>query len=300
MAENIKYTIYIDNNLVSKDQTDTEYDISSLALGDHNIKISGKCQHAVVESSEMAFTKALPANTLRFRFSNDATDPTTLAMTKGTWTKVADSEDNDWDFTYNNTDWSGLFDGKLTSSLDSDIKLIGSGDTSNVTNMARMFELCNSLTSVDLSNFNTSNVTDMSDMFSGCISLTSLDLSSFDTSSVTDMSYMINGCGSLTTLDLSSFDTSNVTDMSYMFYGNSSLTSLSMLNTFNVNKVTNVQFMFKDCAKVENGMLAFYTKANATGKVTEYSGCFAGCGANGGETALAERAQIPASWGGNA
>ena len=41
-------------------------------------------------------------------------------------------------------------------------------DTSNVTNMNRMFLGCSNLGTLNLSNFNTSNVTDMSGMFSDC------------------------------------------------------------------------------------------------------------------------------------
>ena len=37
--------------------------------------------------------------------------------------------------------------------------------------MYDMFSRCESLTNIDLSNFNTQNVTDMSDMFWGCESL---------------------------------------------------------------------------------------------------------------------------------
>ena len=47
-------------------------------------------------------------------------------------------------------------------------------------------------------------------MFNGCESLTSLDLSNFNTSSVENMENMFNGCKSLTSLDLSNFNTSLV------------------------------------------------------------------------------------------
>ena len=60
-----------------------------------------------------------------------------------------------------------------------------------------MFDNCNSLISLDLSNFNTQNVTDMYGMFSGCYSLISLDLSNFNTQSVTDMGGMFYNCNSL-------------------------------------------------------------------------------------------------------
>ncbi|MBF1069741.1 MAG: BspA family leucine-rich repeat surface protein, partial [Prevotellaceae bacterium] len=48
--------------------------------------------------------------------------------------------------------------------------------------MGWMFRLCQSLTALDLSNFDTSKVTDMMGMFEGCESLTALDLSNFKTS----------------------------------------------------------------------------------------------------------------------
>ena len=79
-----------------------------------------------------------------------------------------------------------------------------------------MFELCNSLASLDLSNFNTENVTGMSHMFFGCSDLTSLDLSNFNTENVTDMSHMFLECSNLTSLDLSNFDMSSVTNKEYM------------------------------------------------------------------------------------
>ena len=42
---------------------------------------------------------------------------------------------------------------------------------SKLTNMSSMFALCNSLTNIDLSNFNAQKVTNISYMFSGCNSL---------------------------------------------------------------------------------------------------------------------------------
>ena len=116
-------------------------------------------------------------------------------------------------------------------------------DTSNVTNMVSMFAACASLSSLDLSSFDTSNVTDMGDMFSECSGLTSLDVSSFDTSNVTRMLNMFYNCSGLTSLNLSNFNTSNVEFMSGMFYGCSSLTSLDISN-FTFDKVTHYDFMF--------------------------------------------------------
>ena len=53
--------------------------------------------------------------------------------------------------------------------------------------MRNMFNDCEKLTSIDVSNFDTSYVTDMSNMFSYCYNLTSIDVSNFNTSNVTYM-----------------------------------------------------------------------------------------------------------------
>ena len=99
-------------------------------------------------------------------------------------------------------------------------------NTSNVTSMNSMFNMCSGLTSLVLSGWNTSNVTNMAYMFNSCSNLKSLDASSFNTSNVTNMSSMFSGCEGLTSLTLSNFNTSNVTDMGSMFYGCKGITSL--------------------------------------------------------------------------
>ena len=90
-------------------------------------------------------------------------------------------------------------------------------DTSMITDMSNMFNLCSKLTSLDLSGFNTSMVTNMHDMFNGCSSLTSLDLSSFNTSAVTSMGSMFRNCPNLTSLILGPnfFKTPTVTSIDF-------------------------------------------------------------------------------------
>ena len=109
-------------------------------------------------------------------------------------------------------------------------------NTQNVTNMKNMFYGCNSLTSLDLSNFNTQNETNMENMFYGCNSLASLNLSNFNTQNVTNMGNMFSDCNSLTSLDLSNFNTQNVTNMGNMFYYCNSLISKNILNFQNIIK----------------------------------------------------------------
>ena len=93
----------------------------------------------------------------------------------------------------------------------------------NLTKTDYMFYDCNSLTNLNLSNFNTQNVSNMGGMFQNCESLKNLNLSNCNTQNVTNMSGMFNKCGSLTNLNLSHFDTQNVTDTSSMFFGCNSL-----------------------------------------------------------------------------
>ena len=109
-------------------------------------------------------------------------------------------------------------------------------DTSEVTDMLRMFYMCESLEHLDLSSFNTKKVTDMSLMFSDCYKLSSIDLHSFNTSNVTAMSFMFSQCQSLTSLDLRNFNTSNVTDMRYMFAICKSLKALN-ISSFQMTQV---------------------------------------------------------------
>ena len=148
---------------------------------------------------------------------------------------------------------------------------ISSFDTSNVTDMSCMLYLCKAL-SLDLSHFNTSNVTDMSWMFAYCNSLTSLDVSNFDTSNVTDMAGMFSGCSSLTSLDLSSFDTSKVTDMHGMFGSCSSLTSLDLSN-FNTSNVTDMSGMFGDCSSLTSLDLSHFDTSNVTSMSQMFLSC---------------------------
>ncbi len=145
-------------------------------------------------------------------------------------------------------------------------------DTSNVTDMSKMFYDCTSLTTLDLSNFNTSKVTDMIGMFEACSGLTTLDISNFDTSNVENVSSMFDGCSNLTTLDVSNFNTSNVTDMSWMFYDCSRLTTLDVSN-FNTSNVTDMNCMFANCTSLTILDLSNFN----TSKVTDMIGMFEAC-----------------------
>ncbi len=126
-------------------------------------------------------------------------------------------------------------------------------DTTNVVYMDNMFNLCHSLTDVNLAgeNFDTSKVTSMRFMFANCKSITDLDVTPLDTRNVTDMFYMFYSCLNLKDLDVSSFDTSNVTDMSAMFAFCNELEGLDITN-FATSKVTSMYEMFAYCESLES------------------------------------------------
>ena len=146
-------------------------------------------------------------------------------------------------------------------------------NTSNVTNMHSMFNSCTNLTSLDLSNFDTSNVTSMNSMFDSCTNLTSLDLSNFDTSNVTDMNSMFNNCTNLTSLDLSNFDTSNVTNMRSMFNSCVGLTALDVSN-FDTSNVTNIRAMFAFCRNLTTLDVSNFDTSNVTTMEYMFYNCY--------------------------
>lgn len=126
------------------------------------------------------------------------------------------------------------------------IEKIDTKMVSGLTTMSNMFRGCNSLTEIDLSNFNTSKVTDMNNAFRECKSLTSLDLSGFDTSSVTTMKEMFMFVIGMTAIDLKTFNTEKVTDMSSMFSRCESLKTLDISN-WDTSAVTSMNGMFNYC-----------------------------------------------------
>lgn len=125
---------------------------------------------------------------------------------------------------------------------------------SNVTSLYQMFQGCNYLKSIDLSNFDTSKVTDMSYMFDNTFfdifASASIDFSNFNTSKVTDMSYMFISCRGLITLDLSSFDTSKVWNMNGMFKNCISLTTIKGI--IDMKSCERCAEMFKDCSELKD------------------------------------------------
>ena len=145
-------------------------------------------------------------------------------------------------------------------------------NTSEVTDMSRMFAGCSALRSLDVSRFDTSQVTGMSSMFSGCASLTELDLYFFDTAKVTDMHAMFSGCATLSALNLAHFDTAQVTNMGEMFADCSALVDLD-ISRFDTAQVKDMHAMFSGCATLSALNLAHFDTAQVRDMHAMFSGC---------------------------
>ena len=107
--------------------------------------------------------------------------------------------------------------------------------TNNIKNISNLFDGCDILESINISNFNTSNVVDMRRMFSG-IRITSIDLSHFNTSNVKYMTEMFYNTFVLNSLNLSNFNTENVIEMTRMFYECNCLRYLD-ITSFTINDI---------------------------------------------------------------
>ncbi|MBQ5540979.1 MAG: BspA family leucine-rich repeat surface protein, partial [Bacteroidales bacterium] len=111
------------------------------------------------------------------------------------------------------------------------------------------FSGCEKLTEIqNIQYFNTSEVTTMFVMFDLCTALTSIDLSHFDTRKVRNMGNMFKRL-TLTTLDLSSFEMKNVkTDD--MFKNSSNLTTIIVGSGWTKDQIPSSTNMFYNCTSL--------------------------------------------------
>jgi surface protein len=203
---------------------------STGVIGSTDITAYNKNQEVVGTATlRVSETDSYP-NVIRFRSTSTPTSSTYRVKVNGTNIRL-----NTMD--YNEAGEIFIYDAGLPitsiSFEDASCTEILKINTSNMTDMSKMFYACNKLTELDLSSFNTTNVTNMGSMFYSCDGLTSLDLSSFDTTNVTDMHWMFYECYALNSLNLSNFDASNVTNIGWMFHNCNKLHTLRLDNCSN-------------------------------------------------------------------
>ena len=130
--------------------------------------------------------------------------------------------------------------------LDANIYDLNCIDTSEIIDMASLFESGNynkTLDNIDISNWDVSKVKHMSGMFAGYENF-NCDLSKWDVHNVKTMEYMFYNCRNFNR-DLSKWNVSNVTNMKYMFRNCSKFDS--DLSNWDVSNVTNMKYMFQNC-----------------------------------------------------
>ena len=133
----------------------------------------------------------------------------------------------------------------------------------DITSMEKFFQESSNIISLDFTNFDTSNVTNMYRMFHGCKRLKEIKgINKFITNKVINMSAMFQLCGELEYLDLSNFDTSNVIDMCAIFNECKKLKEIKGLNKFITNKVVDMYGMFGSCGLLEYLDLSNFDTSN--------------------------------------
>ena len=86
--------------------------------------------------------------------------------------------------------------------------------------MQSMFNSCNKITSLDISNFSSESLAFKGHTFTLCDNLEAIEFDpNFKTNNIQYMDGMFRGCSKLKILDLSSFDTSSAVTMEWMFEG---------------------------------------------------------------------------------
>ncbi len=175
--------------------------------------------------------------------------------------------------TSNVTNFDSMFSGvdiednQVTMNL-STITGLSTLNTSNVTNMRRLFMNCGKMNTIDLSGFDTRNVTDMQDMFNNVNDQSSLLTTivfgnNFDTGKVTNMTLMFADNPLLANIDVSHFNTSNVTSMRQMFSNVRSIINLNLSN-FDTGNVVNFRGMFTNMTNLTTLNVSSFNTIKAT------------------------------------
>ena len=271
----------------------------------------GNAVSEAIANAELAILSNIPpaANTLRFSFSKKDYDPTVAGVgSSGTWTKLATTQANVWDWTNTNTSWATAFGGGGTEIPgafadyeNNPVKVIAAGDTSTVTDFSRFFQNCYAIT--EICPIDTSNAANVFIMFSNCINCTKfpdMDFSSaianngvagvyqscdkmkigpnivFPSGDYYSLQNFFKGCISLETIPL--YDTSYCNNMSAMFSCKTDSASKSIgymhlksVPNFDTSNVTNMSNMFRNNVDLES------VPNFDTSKVTTMSNMFRCC-----------------------
>lgn len=170
---------------------------------------------------------------------------------------------------------------------------------SSVYTLYNCFNGCNSLVSLDLSNWNITNCENLSYTFNNCSSLETITVgTNWNTSKVKNFNSTFSGCIEL--LIVPALDLSSATDMVGICNGCRKMKKIDGMEstTYNSSKVINMQYAFYDCqdllylpvlttTSVSNASYTFFNCINMTGEplsgsywnssILSYSYCFYNC-----------------------
>ncbi|MDQ0567948.1 BspA family leucine-rich repeat surface protein [Mycoplasma yeatsii] len=230
------------NHILKEINNQNSWDLNS---NDLNIEVNGK--DAIITGKENKNKKFI--GTINFEFGFKATyTPDKKELKRIGFFKNLKGE---WQIeqVYENTNkvvailptFINSLESAFQTNKNSTITGLESWNTSNVTNMSKMFWAARNFNQP--LNFNTSNVTNMSEMFWHARNFN--QPLNFNTSKVTDMSGMFNAARNFN--QPLNFNTSNVTNMSQMFFNCWDFNQ--PLNTWDVSNVNDMSQMFQGAFK---------------------------------------------------
>ena len=147
-------------------------------------------------------------------------------------------------------------------------------DTSNVTDFGYMFSGDKVMSTLHLTdNFVTEKAKDISGIFNDCEKLSNINVSNWNASNVTSTEKAFANNFLLKSLDLSNWDMSNCENSQMMFYSDTALTSIGNTSNWNVSKITTTHSMFEGCSKLQSLNTSKWVFSNLTNADSMFSNC---------------------------
>ena len=146
-------------------------------------------------------------------------------------------------------------------------------DMSKVSTMKNMFRECTNLEEINFGNINTSSVESLECLFYRCTNLKSIDLSKFETSKVTTMFGIFTLCINLEKVNFGNINTSSVVNMRSMFSYCYNLISID-LSSFDTSKVINLQWFFYHCHSIISIDMSNFDFSKVTTMYSMFKNCY--------------------------
>ena len=190
-------------------------------------------------------------------YSVDGTLPTKINFNRGTNTKQYVTSVDYLDLS-NATNGSDLFDScKYLTSINTD-NIIGD---SGLETWSNAFKSLDRLTSLDLKKIDFSSATHLTSLLQFC-KLTSIDISDMSFPKVVSTENMFNSSSNVTIIDMRNVQMPNNKIMTSMFSGCPNLTTIYGIESLDVSKVTNMEYLISSCSSLKELNLSGWTTPN--------------------------------------